>query len=261
MGHGVLLDEEELRVRRELSGRGVGVFAPTTPSSEDLHITAGSAAADQGVDLSASFTIDIDNGARSVAWDIGADDIVATTAVELLSFTATGSDASVLLEWETGSELDNLGFHLYRSMAEEGPYERLTASLIPGLGSSPAGARSRYRDTGVTNGVSYFYKLEDIETTGTTSLHGPVSATADASAASHGGDSGSGASDASSGDGASETDTAARIIYGEPVVELSAGVEAGKATAGLGAFDRRLLRHAAGRRDRASRDPGVSSFG
>ena len=191
-------------------------FVSTTPSSEDLHITAGSAAADQGVDLSASFTIDIDNGARSVAWDIGADDIVATTAVELLSFTATGSDASELLEWETGSELDNLGFHLYRSMAEEGPYERLTASLIPGLGSSPAGARYRYRDTGVTNGVSYFYKLEDIETTGKTSLHGPVSATADASAASHGGDSGSGASDASSGDGASETVTAARIIYGEP---------------------------------------------
>ncbi len=101
----------------------------------------------------------------------------APTAVELVSFTAVGLDGAVELSWETGSELDNLGFHLYRSLSEEGPYERITASLIPGLGSSPAGARYRYVDTGLANGVPYFYQLEDIETTGQTERHGPVSAT------------------------------------------------------------------------------------
>ena len=49
--------------------------------------------------------------------------------------------------------------------------------MIPGLGSSPAGARYSYRDTGLANGVTYFYELEDIETTGQTERHGPVSAT------------------------------------------------------------------------------------
>jgi hypothetical protein len=102
---------------------------------------------------------------------------IEATAVELLSFEARGLDGSVELEWETGSELDNLGFHLYRSMSSTGPYERVTASLIPGLGSSPEGARYRYVDGGLENGQTYYYELEDVETTGRTERHGPVSAT------------------------------------------------------------------------------------
>ena len=100
----------------------------------------------------------------------------AATAVELLSFTAISADGAVDLEWETGSEIDNLGFHLYRSLTEAGPFERITASLIPGLGSSPEGARYSYRDVGLVNGVTYHYQLEDVETTGKTKRHGPVSA-------------------------------------------------------------------------------------
>ena len=103
--------------------------------------------------------------------------VIAATAVELVSLNAVGLDGAVELTWETGSEMDNLGFHLYRSLSEEGPYERITASLIPGLGSSPAGARYRYVDTGLANGVPYFYELEDIETTGKLERHGPVSST------------------------------------------------------------------------------------
>ena len=80
------------------------------------------------------------------------------------------------LEWATGSEIDNLGFHLYRSLSEAGPFDRITASLIPGLGSSPEGARYGYRDVGRVNGVTYYYQLEDVETTGKTKRHGPVSA-------------------------------------------------------------------------------------
>jgi hypothetical protein len=99
------------------------------------------------------------------------------TAVALESFSARGLDGAVELSWRTASELNNLGFHLYRSEVPEGPYERITASAIPGLGSSPSGARYRYVDSALTNGKTYFYQLEDIETTGTTERHGPVSAT------------------------------------------------------------------------------------
>jgi hypothetical protein len=66
---------------------------------------------------------------------------------------------------------------LYRSESEDGPYTRITTSVIPGLGSSPTGARYSWRDSGLSNGVTYFYRLEDIETTGRTELHGPLSAT------------------------------------------------------------------------------------
>jgi hypothetical protein len=131
-----------------------------------------------------------------------------TTAVTLSSFTATGYDGEVLLEWQTASELNNLGFHLYRATSETGPYERITASVIPGLGSSPEGARYRYVDPGLTNGATLYYKLEDIETTGNTKQHGPVSATPEAGAETPAEDS----PPSSSTPGSSP----ASITYGDP---------------------------------------------
>jgi hypothetical protein len=149
----------------------------TALGTEDLHITGGSAAQDTAADLSSVFNFDIGGGARSTPWDVGADDILATTAVDLVSFTAVGLDGMVVLEWQTASELDNLGFHLYRATAPHAPYERITARPIPGLGSSPEGARYGYPDSPLPNGRIYFYRLEDIETSGKTELHGPVAAT------------------------------------------------------------------------------------
>jgi hypothetical protein len=133
------------------------------------------------------------------------------TAVELLSFEAAPLDSAVELRWETGSELWNLGFHLYRSLSAEGPYERITATVIPGLGSSPVGASYNYVDRGLANGATYFYKLEDIETTGATKLHGPVWAAPQASA---GGAPGGGAEEG--GGSGSSGGTTPRIAYGDP---------------------------------------------
>ena len=101
---------------------------------------------------------------------------VVPTAVTLLSFRAEGRDGAVDLSWTTASELSNLGFHLYRAEAAGGPYTRITTSLIPGLGSSPTGQSYAYRDSGLVNGRTYYYQLEDVETTGRTERHGPVSA-------------------------------------------------------------------------------------
>lgn len=155
------------------------VFANLTGGSEDLHLQTSTVndAVDTGSNLSGSFCCDIDGGLRSGGWDIGADELGATTAVDLESLEAIGLDHAVSLVWVTSSELRNLGFHVYRSRAADGAYERITESAIPGLGSSPAGARYEYRDTGLTNGSTYYYKLEDIETTGSRKLHGPVTAT------------------------------------------------------------------------------------
>ena len=92
-----------------------------------------------------------------------------TTAVTLTSFTAAGRDGAVDLSWQTASELDNLGFHLYRSLVGERALRRGSRRrVIPGLGSSAIGTSYSYRDSGLTNGVTYFYKLEDIETSGKT---------------------------------------------------------------------------------------------
>ena len=144
------------------------------------------------------------------------------TAVELMTFEARPLDGAVDLEWKTGSEIDNLGFHLYRSTAADGPYERLTSSVIPGLGSSPQGATYRYRDSGLTNEVTYFYKLEDIETTGKTELHGPVSATPTAEVVAEGDPDGEeesiggGTTEGISPDEYDVGDVTSSITYGDP---------------------------------------------
>ena len=134
------------------------------------------------------------------------------TAVELVSFEALPLDGAVALEWKTGSELDNLGFHLYRAESEEGQYTRITANVIPGLGSSPQGATYSYRDSGLTNGVTYYYQLEDIETTGSKEFHGPVLATPTAEVVVEEGDSES--EEGSTGDDLG--DLTSRITYGDP---------------------------------------------
>jgi hypothetical protein len=183
----------------------VNQFVSITPGAEDLHLKTGADALDTGKDLSASFSFDIDGGARSAPWDMGADDLLATTAVELIAFGAVPRDGAVELTWETGSEVGNLGFYLYRAPSAKGPYVRVTANVIPGLGNSPVGARYQHLDGGLANGTTYYYELEDIETTGATKRHGPVSATPFVGAPS---------SEEANEDESEDART--RIVYGNP---------------------------------------------
>ena len=153
----------------------------TFVGAPNYHLSpADPSAKDQGTNLSANLALpvsdDIDGQIRQVPWDVGADDVNATTAVKLMSFEALVADAAVLLAWRTASELDNLGFHLYRGPSENGPWARLNSSLIPGLGSSAVGKAYSFRDVGLVNGTRYFYRLEDVDASSKTTSHGPVSA-------------------------------------------------------------------------------------
>ena len=99
------------------------------------------------------------------------------TVVTLSYFTAVGCDGYVLLEWETASEIDNAGFNLWRGETEAGSYTQINAHLIPARGSPISGASYSYLDESVSNGVTYWYKLEDVDLHGVSTFHGPVSAT------------------------------------------------------------------------------------
>jgi hypothetical protein len=100
--------------------------------------------------------------------------LIGPTDVDLLSFTATGAGDKVQVKWETAHEINNLGFNLYRSTTKDGSYQKLNSSLIPGLLYSVAGKKYTYDDTTATKGQLYYYKLEDIDGSGTHSWHGPV---------------------------------------------------------------------------------------
>ena len=103
--------------------------------------------------------------------------VEAVTAVILPSFTATPGDEQVVLEWETASEFENAGFNVWRSQVEDGPYTRLNQALIPARGGPTTGASYSYTDYAVINGITYYYKLEDVDIYGSSAMHGPVSAT------------------------------------------------------------------------------------
>ena len=88
-------------------------------------------------------------------------------AVTLASFDATSQPGAVLLTWETVSEIDNLGFNLYRAETEGGPWMQLNQSLIasPNPGSA-AGSSYQWTDESVTPSVRYWYRLESVDLAG-----------------------------------------------------------------------------------------------
>ena len=92
--------------------------------------------------------------------------------------------AAVIVEWTTESEVNQAGFNLYRSENQEGPYIKLNDALIPASLDPITGGSYVYTDTAVIGGATYYYKLEDVELDGTSTLHGPIEVVAQADSAS-----------------------------------------------------------------------------
>jgi hypothetical protein len=99
------------------------------------------------------------------------------TVIELSEFGAVPGTFRVTLQWITASEIDNAGFNLYRSTSENGAYTKINEALIPSRGSATQGATYEFVDKGVKNRETYYYTLEDVDSNGQSTFHGPVSAT------------------------------------------------------------------------------------
>jgi len=95
------------------------------------------------------------------------------TLIELAELKAVPGLTNVMVYWETDAEVDNEGFNIYRADAEDGVYERVNDSLIPAQGENSTYV---FVDD-VDDMKTYYYKLEDIDTYGISTFHGPVSAT------------------------------------------------------------------------------------
>src|SRR5262249_20203000 len=87
----------------------------------------------------------------------------------------------VLLQWQTGYEINNLGFNVYRDVA--GQRTKLTPTLVAGSGltagkNTPVNSAHAYAwwdlDPAALSGSAVYY-LEDVDFNATSTFHGPVS--------------------------------------------------------------------------------------
>lgn len=77
----------------------------------------------------------------------------------------------VRIEWETETEVNTVGFNIYRREGDEGAFVQLNEELIPSKGSPVSGASYLFVDEAVVSGQTYYYQLEDVEFDNTRERH------------------------------------------------------------------------------------------
>jgi hypothetical protein len=97
--------------------------------------------------------------------------------VELTSFSAEVKSGHVILTWVTESEIDNMGFNVYRSMSLSEGFERLNGSMIRGAGTTTDEQVYSYIDTRIRERGTYYYKLEQIDIDGNSVMYDPIEIT------------------------------------------------------------------------------------
>ncbi len=94
--------------------------------------------------------------------------------ITLSYLKASRINDTIEITWGTASEINNAGFNILRSQARDGEYVQINSVLIPADGGPMQGADYSYTDNTVEEGITYWYKLEDVATDGNRELHGPV---------------------------------------------------------------------------------------
>ncbi|MBN1593996.1 MAG: hypothetical protein JW941_12205 [Candidatus Coatesbacteria bacterium] len=96
--------------------------------------------------------------------------------IELSTFTVKADSDKAVISWETGTEIDNAGFLVYRCDSEASGCSKIS-DFISASASVASGAAYSFTDTNVKPGATYYYYLVDIDTSGNWTAHGPVETT------------------------------------------------------------------------------------
>lgn len=105
-------------------------------------------------------------------WDFGLFEPRAT-AVTLMYFSPAVEGNQVVLRWETASEVDNIGFNIYRGLTAKGPFVKINNGLIAAADRATSGATYSFVDTPGTG--EFFYYIEDVDFYGVGTAYAPTS--------------------------------------------------------------------------------------
>ena len=86
--------------------------------------------------------------------------------VTLSYFRAEHTNAGVLLKWTTESEVDNAGFHIYRSQTKDGEFKVVNPTMIQGAGTTSERNTYTWTDSTAKPNVAYYYRIEDVSHAG-----------------------------------------------------------------------------------------------
>lgn len=147
---------------------GGGIFTPSSNPSEKIRMSACM----NSSGMSMLSWQDNRNGAGDIyAQNINLD---GTIPVELNSFTASVNDNSVVLNWKTASEKNNLGFEIEKSIGTQSSLRNWDAlAFINGAGTTVEEQNYFYSDNQLSNG-KYLYRLKQIDFDGSVSYSNEV---------------------------------------------------------------------------------------
>jgi len=95
--------------------------------------------------------------------------------VELSDFSVSEANGFAVLKWSTETETINLGFNVYRSQSDLNQFEKINKGLVPGSGTSTIKHTYTFEDKNVEYGKKYDYKIENIDSDGSSKFYGPIS--------------------------------------------------------------------------------------
>lgn len=78
------------------------------------------------------------------------------------------------LKWTTASEVDNFGFDIFRSLSEDGPFEKVTEDPLPGAGTTDEPQIYVWEDFDIEKGTDYYYYIESISMDGVREKFSPI---------------------------------------------------------------------------------------
>lgn len=94
--------------------------------------------------------------------------------VLLISFSVNMVEDGILIQWQTGLEINNLGFKIQRSIDSNENFETIS-DLIPGQGNSINQVNYSFVDQTAVSGQNYFYRIMDVSFDGTVKYHPAIS--------------------------------------------------------------------------------------
>lgn len=118
----------------------------------------------------------IDNGGSQIDFVLFND---TNLPVALTNFTASARGGKIVLKWTTQGEVNNLGFEIHRSTAENGTYSLIASykntPSLAGVGNSNIPKNYIYVDHMISPAQTYWYQIADVDYRGERTFHGPIS--------------------------------------------------------------------------------------